>query len=90
MNGSTVIYNDEYIDEITRHRDIAKRKWETENMTVAKEKLFKEYENWEYKLEDAISFQDTVEYVHQMDIPNLTVCKTLTGRVIPAKNLQCV
>ena len=37
-HGTTVIFNEEYINEIIRHRDIAKRKYEVENMPKEKEK----------------------------------------------------
>jgi len=90
IKGSTVIFNEDYIDEITRHRDIAKRKFDTENMPNLKEKLRKEYENWENKLEWSLNFQDTVDFVQNLEIPKLTVCKMLSGLEIPAKNLQAV
>lgn len=90
INGSTVIFNEDYIDEITRHRDIAKRKYDVENMPNLKEKLKKEYEAWENKLEWSLNFQDTVDFVQNMEIPKITVCKTLSGLEIPAKNLQTV
>lgn len=90
IKGSTVIFNEEYIDEITRHRDIAKRKYEVENMPNLKEKLRVEYNGWENKLEWALNFQDTVDFVQNMEIPKITVCKMLSGLEVPAKNLQAV
>jgi len=88
ISGSTVIFNDDYIDEVTRHRDIAKHKYEVENMPNQKENLKKTYDAWESKLEWAMNFQDTVDFVQNMEVPSITVCKTLTGYEIPAKHLQ--
>ena len=90
IKGTTVIFNEEYIDEIARHRDIAKRKYELEHMPNHKEKLKKEYESWENKLEWSLNFQDEVDFVQNMEVPKITVCKTLKGYEIPAKHLQTV
>ena len=89
-NITTVIFNDEYISEVTRHRDIAKRRYETENMPEEKEHYRMEYEQWEKKLEWAVSFQDTLDSLQNIEVPSLTVCKTLSGLVIPAKHLQII
>lgn len=88
VEGSTVIFNEGYIEEVTRHRDIAKRKYEIESMPTSKEKLKKEYEAWEKKLEWSLSFQDTVDFVQNLQVPSITVCKMISGLEIPAKNLQ--
>ena len=90
IKGTTVIINDAYIDEVTRHRDIAKRKYEVENMPTQKEKLKTIYDNWENKLEWSLNFQDTVDFVQNMEVPQITVCKMVSGLEIPAKNLQTV
>lgn len=90
IKGTTVIFNDEYIDEVTRLRDIAKRKYDVENVPSNKEKLLKEYTHWENKLEWAMNFQDTVDFIQNMEVPAITICKTITGLEIPAKNLQTV
>lgn len=88
IKGSTVIFNEKYIEELTRHRDICKHKFDIENMPSQKEKLQKELNAWNEKLDWALNFQDTVDFVHNMEIPKITVCKTITGLEIPAKNLQ--
>jgi hypothetical protein len=90
LKGTTVIFNEEYIDEVVRHRDIAKRKYEQEHMPNNKERLQKEYEAWERKLEWSLNFQDSVDFVQNMEVPKITVCKTIGGLEIPAKHLQAV
>ena len=88
MNGAKVIFNEAFIDEITRHRDFSKHKYDIENMPEMKNKLLKEYEAWNKKLDWALNFQDTIAYVRNMDTPKLTVCKMVSGLELPAKNLQ--
>ena len=90
INGTTVIFNEDYIDEVTRHRDIWKKKYEVENMPNQKEKNFKEYEKWEKKLDWALNFQDTVDFVQNMEVPSITVVKVMSGLEIPSKHLQVV
>ena len=90
VNGTTVIFNEDYIEEIERHRDIAKKKYDVENMPNQKEKNRKEYESWENKLEWALNFQDTVDFVQNMEVPKITVCKLMSGLEIPAKHLQVI
>ena len=90
MNGARVIFNSEFIEEITRHRDFSKRRYDIENLPDMKNKLLKEYERWNKKLDWALSFQDTVAYVKNMDTPKMTVCKLLSGLEVPARNLQTI
>lgn len=89
-HGSTVIFNSDYIEEIIRHRDIAKRKFDVENLPAQKAKAKAEYEAWETKLEWAEEFQDHIEEIKNMDIPNITVIKTMGGYEYPAKCLQVI
>ena len=89
-HGATVIFNEEYIDEIIRHRDIAKRKYEVENMPKEKEKCKQSLDAWEQKLEWAESFQDSIDHIKHLDIPNLTVVRTMGGYAYPAKYLQVI
>lgn len=90
MKGSTVIFNEEYIDEVTRHRDIWQRKYDVENMPELKEKNYQELQKWENKLEWSLNFQDKVDFVQNMEVPQITVVKTLKGYEIPAKHLQVI
>jgi len=90
ITGATVIFNDEYIDEVTRHRDIAKKKFEVEDLPEKKEQAQKAYESWEKKLDWSLNFQDVVDRVINCEVPNITVIKTMTGYELPAKILQTV
>lgn len=88
--GNTVIYNNDYISEIERHRDIWKKRFETENMLDNKIRYEKQYKELEKKLEAAICFQDTLDSVKYVDIPKITVIKTMGGHEIPAKYVQLI
>lgn len=88
--NTKVIFNEYYIDEITRHRDIAKRKYETENLPAEKERAKKIYDKLEQKLTWAEEFQDTIDQVRNSNIPNLTVITTMGGYEFPASYLQLV
>ena len=90
ISGATVIFNDEYIDEVTRHRDNAKKKYEVEDLPEKKEQAKKAYDNWEKKLDWALNFQETVDRVVNCEVPNITVVKTISGYELPAKILQTV
>ena len=88
INGTTVIMNDEYISEITRHRDMYKKKVENEVVPEVHEKLLQKLNYFENKLTQAIEFQDTVEEIVNLDIPRITAVKTLNGYVLPLKHVQ--
>mgnify|MGYP003290131074 CR=1 FL=1 len=90
VKGTTVIFNDEYVDEIIRHRDISKKKYENENMESIKAKHLKNYKAWEQKLDWALNFQDTVDSFINVEVPSITVCKTMGGLELPAKHLQVI
>ena len=90
QHGATVIFNEEYIDEIIRHRDIAKKKYEVENMPQAKAKAKEEWDAWENKLAWAEEFQDTIDKFVNVDIPKMTAIKTMGGYEYPAKYLQVI
>ena len=88
LNGTKVIFNSDYVEEVERHTNLAKKKYEVENMPQNKARLKAEYEAWEKKLEWSINFQDTVDFVQNMEVPSITVCKLMSGLEIPAKHLQ--
>lgn len=90
MAGSTVIFNQEYIDEVARRTEVARKKYEVENMPDVKEKLKTNYEAWDKKLSWAMDFSDRIDTVKNVDIPSLTVVKTMSGLEIPASNVQIV
>lgn len=90
ISGATVIFNDEYIDEVTRHRDNAKKKYEVEDLPEKKVQAKKAYETWETKLDWALNFQETIDRVINCEVPNITVIRTISGYELPAKILQTV
>ena len=90
QKGTKVIFNQDYIDEITRHRDIAKRKYEVENLPKEKQEAKQVYDYWERKLEFAENFQDTIMELKHTDLPNLTVVKTMNGGEYALKSLQVI
>lgn len=90
IKGTTVIFNDEYIDELTRHRDIAKKKFEVEDLPEHKSKAEKGLIAAEKRLDWAISFQDTIDHFVNLDVPSITGVVTVKGYELPAKHLQVV
>lgn len=88
IKGSTVIFNDEYIAELIRHRDNAQKKFEIEDVPENKNKAQKYLEAAENKLEWATSFRDTIDHFVNLDVPNITGVVTVSGYQLPAKNLQ--
>lgn len=90
QHGSTVIFSNEYIEELTRHRDIAQRKYDVENMPNQKAKLKEELEAWENKLAWAEEFQDTIDSFVNVEVPKITAIKTMGGYEYPAKYLQVI
>lgn len=90
IKGSTVIFTDEYISELKRHRDNAKKQLEVEIDTRLREDLEKKYLYFHNKVEHALDFQDVVEEVINVDIPRITTIRTIKGLVIPIKNIQII
>lgn len=88
--GTTVIFNEEYIDTLTRHRDIAQRKFDTENLPKEKEQARRNLERLENLLDKAICYQGTVQEIKYTDIPSLTVVKTMDGGEYSLKDLQVI
>lgn len=88
IKGSTIIMSDEFISELTRHKDICKKKLDIEMMPEAREELTRRYELLEEKLNQALEFQDVIDEVVNLDMPRLTAVKTINGLVLPIKNVQ--
>ena len=88
IKGTTVIFNEEYIGELERHRDNAKRKFEVEDLPEYKSKAQALYESAEKRLEWATEFRDTVDHFVNVDVPNITCVVTTKGYELPAKHLQ--
>ena len=75
IKGTTVIFNEEYIGELERHRDNAKKKFEVEDVPEFKQKAQKYLDACEKRLEWATEFRDTGVV-------------TVGGYELPAKHLQ--
>lgn len=88
INGSTIIMNDEYIEELTRHRDICEQNLKEEIVPAKQEKLEERLRYWENKINEAIEFRDVIDEVLNLDMPRLMVVKTISGLVLPLKHIQ--
>lgn len=88
IKGTTVIFNEEYIGELERHRDNAKKKFEVEDVPEFKQKAQKYLDACEKRLEWATEFRDTVDHFVHLDVPNITGVVTVGGYELPAKHLQ--
>jgi F0F1-type ATP synthase delta subunit len=60
------------------------------DLTYACHEATKQYKDLEKKLEAAICFQHTLDSVKYVDIPKITVIKTMGGHEIPAKYVQLI
>lgn len=88
--GTTVIFNQDYIDELVRHRDIAQRKYDVENIESQKQKAKAVLDAYQQRLEFAENFQDTILEIKNMDVPHITAIKTMGGQEYPASVLQVI
>ena len=88
--GQTVIFTDDYIDTIIRHRDITKQKYQVENMPGEKQKLKQKLDAWEQALEKAECFQGVIREVKNKDIEKLMSVVTMEGSEYSAKDLQVI
>lgn len=88
QKGQKVIFTQDYIDELTRHRDIAKQKYEVENMPQEKSALKQKWEAWEQVLEKAECFQGIVREVKNPEMEKLATVITMEGSEHSLKNLQ--
>lgn len=88
IKGSTIIYNDSYIDELTRHYNNVKEQFDLEDIPDIKEKLKTKMTFFSNKLDEAIEFQDTIDEIMNLEVPSLSIIKTISGRVIPLANVK--
>lgn len=88
--GTKVIFNQEYIDELIRHIEIARKKYEVENLPKEKEQALKSLQYLEKKLEEAETFQGTILEITNATIPSLTMVKTMDGQEYPLCQLQII
>ena len=87
IKGSTIIMSEAYIEELTRHKENAFNLYEKEDIPNKKEDLKLKYENLCLKLEEALSFQDVIDEVVNLEIPSLAIAKTVSGLAIPLANI---
>ena len=87
-NGSTIIMNEEYIEELIRHRDICDETLKEEIVPNKQEKLKEKLKYWNNKINEAIEFRDVIDEVLNLDMPRLMVVKTISGLVLPVKHVQ--
>lgn len=88
--GQTVIFNNDYIEQIIRHKDITQRKYQIENMPQEKQKLKQKLDAWEQLLEKAECFQGIIREVKNKEIEKLATIVTMEGTEYPAKHLQVI
>lgn len=86
--GSTIIFNDDYISEIKRHRDNIQRKLDNEVIPDAREELQEKYKFFDNKLEEAMDFQDVASEFINIDVPRIAAVRTISGAVLPLRNVQ--
>ena len=90
IKGNTVIFNEEYISELNRHRDGAKKQLDTTIDSKVRRGLEREIDYFTKKLEYALDFQDTVDQVINVEIPQITAIKTVSGVVLPIRIVQII
>jgi DNA-binding transcriptional regulator GbsR (MarR family) len=88
IKGSTVIMSSAYIDEIDSYISLLQTKLSKESNERKKSELQSQIDSYTDKLEKALAFQDTIDEVLNIDMPRLTLVKTMRGSVIPIKNVQ--
>ena len=88
IKGSTVIMSSAYINEIDSYISLLQTKLSKETNERKKSELQSQIDSYTDKLEKALAFQDTIDEVLNIDMPRLTLVKTMRGTVIPIKNVQ--
>ena len=90
IKGSTVIFNEAYIEELTRLRDNCRNKLEMETFFKERQKLEEQLNMYQTKLDRALDFQDVLDEVIHIDIPQITTIRTISGYVLPLKNIKVI
>lgn len=90
IKGSTVILNEEYINELTRHRDNWEKRYNSEVMLQPKNKALNQLNKFESKLQKALDFQDTVQEILHIDNPHMTVVRTVNDIVLPLSHVKII
>ena len=90
IKGSTIIFNDEYISELKRHIDNARRQLDTTIDSKVRQELEEKVDYLSKKLEYALDFQDTVDQVINVEVPRITTVKTISGVTLPLRIVQII
>jgi hypothetical protein len=90
IKGSTVIFNEAYIEELTRLRDNCQSKLEMETFFKERQKLEEQLNMYQTKLDKALDFQDVLDEVIHIDVPQITTVRTVSGVVLPLKNIKVI
>ena len=90
IKGSTVIFNEAYIEELTRLRDNCQSKLEMETFFKERQKLEEQLNIYQTKLDKALDFQDVLDEVIHIDVPQITTVRTISGVVLPLKNIKVI
>ena len=88
IKGSTVIMSSAYIYEIDSYISLLQTKLSKETHERKKSELQSQVDIYTDKMEKALAFQDTIDEILNIDMPRLTLVKTMRGSVIPIKNVQ--
>ena len=90
IKGSTVIFNEAYIEELTRLRDNCQNKLEMETFFKERQKLEEQLNMYQTKLDRALDFQDVLDEVIHIDVPQITTVRTVSDVVLPLKNIKVI
>lgn len=90
IKGSTIIMSEEYISELERHRDKWKKRFELETHVKERTMYEKEMNAYQNKIDRALEYQDTIDEIVHIDIPRLTVVKTMSGMTLPISHVQVI
>ena len=88
IKGATIILSDEYINELTRHKDNLEQQILLEDIPDKKARIQSRFDIMSKKLDEALEFQDVVDEIVNLEIPNMAVVKTMTGLVLPLANIK--
>lgn len=88
IKGSTIIMSEAYIEELTRHKNNFQAILANTDIPDQQDILKERIRIFNQKIEEAMDFQDTVEEILNLDIPKMTVVKTVNGLVLPIANVK--
>ncbi len=90
QKGDTVIFNNDHIEELTRHRDKWLQVAQIEKLPQYQENANQQLAYYEKQLDWALQFQQAVTAIKYEDVPQITTILTESGMEIPANRLQTI